>query len=111
MATLSGMSGHTIIEDRVIIGGMVGSHQWVRIGTLAMVSGYSKISMDVPPYSLVDGKPARVVGPNQVGLRRSGLPQETRRASSTPSGSSTARISSWRRRSHAAPMNWGGTPK
>jgi len=80
MATLSGLSGHTIIEDRVIIGGMVGSHQWVRVGTLAMVSGYSKISMDVPPFSLVDGKPARVVGPNLVGLRRSGLSAEARGA-------------------------------
>jgi UDP-N-acetylglucosamine acyltransferase len=80
MATLCGLSGHTIIENRVILGGMVGSHQWVRVGTLAMVSGYSKISMDVPPFSLVDGKPARVVGPNAVGLRRSGMPDETRRA-------------------------------
>jgi len=41
IATLSGMSGHTIIEDRVVIGGMVGSHQKVRVGTMAMVSGYS----------------------------------------------------------------------
>jgi UDP-N-acetylglucosamine acyltransferase len=58
---------------------MVGSHQRVRVGTMAMVSGYSKLSQDVPPYSLVDGKPARVIGPNLVGLRRSGLSQEARR--------------------------------
>lgn len=80
IATLSGMSGHTIIEDKVIIGGMVGSHQKVRVGKLAMVSGYSKISQDVPPFSLVDGKPARVVGPNLVGLRRVGMDQANRQA-------------------------------
>jgi UDP-N-acetylglucosamine acyltransferase len=80
LSTLSGMSGHVVIEDQAIIGGMVGSHQKVRVGTLAMVSGYSKLSQDVPPYSLVDGKPARVVGPNLVGLRRSGIPEESRRA-------------------------------
>lgn len=80
LSTLSGMSGHVIIEDQAIIGGMVGSHQKVRVGTLAMVSGYSKLSQDVPPYSLVDGKPARVIGPNLVGLRRSGRSEETRRA-------------------------------
>ncbi len=80
LATLSGMSGHTIIEDQAVIGGMVGSHQRVRVGTMAMVSGYSKLSQDVPPYSLVDGKPARVIGPNLVGLRRSGLSPEARRA-------------------------------
>jgi UDP-N-acetylglucosamine acyltransferase len=80
LSTLSGMSGHTIIEDKAIIGGMVGSHQRVRVGKLSMVSGYSKISQDVPPFSLVDGKPARVVGPNLVGLRRAGVGPETRRA-------------------------------
>jgi UDP-N-acetylglucosamine acyltransferase len=80
LSTLSGMSGHTIIEDRAIIGGMVGSHQRVRVGRLAMVSGFSKMSQDVPPFSLVDGKPARVIGPNLIGLRRAGMGEETRHA-------------------------------
>jgi UDP-N-acetylglucosamine acyltransferase len=80
ISTLSGMSGHTIIEDMAIIGGMVGSHQRVRVGKLAMVSGLSKMSQDVPPFSLVDGKPARVVGPNLVGLRRAGLSPAVRQA-------------------------------
>jgi UDP-N-acetylglucosamine acyltransferase len=80
LSTLSGMSGHTIIEDQVIIGGMVGSHQKVRVGRLAMVSGYSKMSQDVPPFSLVDGKPAKVIGPNSVGLKRAGMSEETRQA-------------------------------
>lgn len=80
IATLSGMSGHVILEDRVIIGGMVGSHQLVRVGKMAMVSGYSKLSQDVPPFSLVDGKPARVIGPNIVGLRRAGVEPEARQA-------------------------------
>lgn len=80
VATLSGMSGHVILEDRVIIGGMVGSHQLVRVGKMAMVSGYSKLSQDVPPFSLVDGKPARVIGPNMIGLRRAEVEPEARRA-------------------------------
>jgi len=80
ISTLSGMSGHTIIEDRAIIGGMVGSHQRVRVGKLAMVSGFSKMSQDVPPFSLVDGKPAKVIGPNLVGLRRAGFSLEVRQA-------------------------------
>lgn len=80
LSTFSGMSGHVVIEDNVIIGGMVGSHQRVRVGRLAMVSGYSKLSQDVPPFSLVDGKPARVIGPNQIGLRRAGVEAEARSA-------------------------------
>jgi UDP-N-acetylglucosamine acyltransferase len=80
LSTFSGMSGHTIIEDKAIIGGMVGSHQRVRVGKLAMVSGYSKISQDVPPFSLADGKPARVLGPNMEGLRRAEVSAESRQA-------------------------------
>ena len=80
LATLAGMSGYVILEDKVIIGGMVGSHQKVRVGRMAMVSGYSKLSQDVPPFSLVDGKPARVIGPNLVGLRRAGVAPEARQA-------------------------------
>ena len=80
LSTLSGMSGHTIIEDHANIGGMVGSHQKVRVGKLAMVSGFSKMSQDVPPFSLVDGKPARVIGPNLVGLRRAGIGPDVRQA-------------------------------
>lgn len=80
IATLSGMSGHVILEDKVVIGGMVGSHQRVRVGKMAMVSGYSKLSQDVPPFSLVDGKPARVIGPNIIGLRRAGIGADTRQA-------------------------------
>jgi UDP-N-acetylglucosamine acyltransferase len=80
LSTLSGMSGHTIIEDHAIIGGMVGSHQRVRVGKLAMVSGFSKMSQDIPPFCLADGKPARVIGRNLVGLRRAGYDSDVRRA-------------------------------
>ncbi len=59
---------------------MVGSHQRVRVGKLAMVSGFSKMSQDVPPFSLVDGKPARVIGPNLVGLRRARVAPQVRQA-------------------------------
>lgn len=73
IANYGGMSGHTIIEDNAVIGGMVGSHQFVRVGKMAMVSGFSKISVDIPPFALADGKPARVISLNVRGLRRAGL--------------------------------------
>lgn len=78
IANYGGMSGHTVIEDGAVIGGMVGSHQFVRVGRLAMVSGFSKISVDIPPFALADGKPARVVSLNVRGLRRAGLDAEAR---------------------------------
>jgi UDP-N-acetylglucosamine acyltransferase len=78
LTNYAGISGHVIIEDRAGIGGMVGVHQFVRIGRLAMVGGYSKVAQDVPPFMLVDGRPARPIGLNVLGLRRAGVPPETR---------------------------------
>lgn len=78
IANNAGLSGHSVVEDYVNVGGFVGFHQYVTIGRLAMLSGYSKINMDVPPYALADGIPARVRGVNTVGLRRQGLSPEVR---------------------------------
>jgi len=78
IANSVGISGHCVIDDDVNIGGMVGIHQFVRIGRRAMVGGFSRITQDVPPYLLVNGVPAEVVGLNIVGMRRAGMDQETR---------------------------------
>jgi len=67
------MGGHTQIEDKVVLGGLVGIHQKTRIGKLAMVGGFSKVVQDVPPYALVDGRPARVCDLNVIGMRRNGF--------------------------------------
>lgn len=67
------VAGHVVIEDRAVIGGCLGIHQFVHIGRLAMVGGMTRVDRDVPPYCLVEGQPGRVRGLNRVGLRRSGL--------------------------------------
>lgn len=74
MANYVGISGHVVIEDGATFGGMVGVHQWVTVGRLAMVGGFSKVVVDVPPFMLVDGRPAKVESPNRVGLRRARIP-------------------------------------
>ncbi len=79
LASYVGVSGHVLIEDYVTCGGLVGIHQYSRIGTMSMVSALSGVSMDVPPYMLVNGRPARVVALNSVGLRRNGVSPEARR--------------------------------
>ncbi|MDI6736181.1 MAG: acyl-ACP--UDP-N-acetylglucosamine O-acyltransferase [bacterium] len=72
------LAGHVIVEDKAIISGLVGIHQFCRIGAFAMLGGMSAIVQDVPPYMLVDGNPAVVHGINTVGLRRAGFSQELR---------------------------------
>lgn len=67
------VAGHVSIHDNAVIGGALGIHQFVQIGSLAMVGGMSRVDRDIPPYCMVEGHPARVRGLNKVGLRRSGL--------------------------------------
>lgn len=78
IASYSGISGHAVIEPYVTIGGMTGIHQFVTVGKLAMIGGMSKVVQDVPPFMLADGRPAKVVGLNVVGLRRAAIPPEVR---------------------------------
>lgn len=67
------LSGHIHIESKARISGVLGIHQFVRIGSLSMVAGMSRIEKDVPPYTIVEGNPARVRSLNLVGLQRAGL--------------------------------------
>ena len=70
IANSSGLAGHIVVEDGAVIGGLVGIHQFVRIGTLAIVGGCSRVSQDVPPYSTCVGYPAKIFGLNNEGLKR-----------------------------------------
>ncbi len=67
------LAGHVQIESQARLSGILGVHQFVHIGRLAMIGGMSRIDRDVPPYMLVEGNPSRVRSLNQVGLKRAGL--------------------------------------
>ena len=78
MGNMAALSGHCEVEDRVVFGGIVGVHQFTRIGRLAMIGGYSKVVQDVPPFVMADGRPAKVVDLNVIGLRRMGVSARVR---------------------------------
>ena len=67
------VAGHVKIEDRAIIGGCLGIHQFVHIGFLAMIGGMTRVDRDVPPFCLAEGHPGRLRGLNRIGIKRSGL--------------------------------------
>ncbi len=69
------LAGHVVVEDLAVLSGGVGIHQFVRIGTLAMVAAHSAVLQDVPPFALVIGSPARVKSLNSTGLSRNGFQQ------------------------------------
>jgi len=70
------VAGHCVIEDDVIIGGLCGIHQWVRIGKGAIVGALSMVTNDVIPHGLVQGPRGRLDGLNLVGLKRRGVPRD-----------------------------------
>jgi len=67
------VAGHVKIEDKAIIGGCLGIHQFVHIGYLAMIGGMTRVDRDVPPFCLAEGHPGRLRGLNRIGIKRSGL--------------------------------------
>lgn len=69
------VAGHCVIEDDVIIGGLSGLHQWVRVGKGAIVGALSMVTADVMPFGLVQGPRGKLEGLNLVGLKRRGVPR------------------------------------
>jgi len=72
------IAGHVIVEDRAVIGGCLGIHQFVHIGYLAMVGGMTRVDRDVPPYCLAEGHPGRIRGLNKVGIKRQNIDKENK---------------------------------
>jgi len=70
------LGGHVEIGEKAIVGGLVGIHQFVRVGKLSIIGGCSKLVQDAIPFATLDGHPARVYGLNLLGLKRAGIPND-----------------------------------
>ncbi|MSR29045.1 MAG: acyl-ACP--UDP-N-acetylglucosamine O-acyltransferase [Phycisphaerales bacterium] len=66
------LAGHVQIDDHANIGGGAGLHHFVRVGYCGFVGAMSRVSMDVPPFMLVEGSPAAIRGYNHVAMSRLG---------------------------------------
>ena len=77
MANVAHLAGHVTLEDNAIIGGLSAVHQFVRLGRLSIVGGCSKVVQDVPPFSMCDGHPVKVIRTNIVGLKRAGVCEQS----------------------------------
>ena len=75
LANCALLAGHVSVGSYTFISGNVVVHQFCRIGTLAMIGGFTGINKDVPPYMLVRG-PSVIRGVNLVGLRRLKFPRD-----------------------------------
>ncbi len=69
----SALAGHCVLEDEVIVGGLSGVHQWVRIGRGAIIGAVTMVTNDVIPHGLVQAPRGQLDGLNLVGLKRRGV--------------------------------------
>jgi UDP-N-acetylglucosamine acyltransferase len=76
LANNATLAGHVKLGDWVILGGMTGVHQFVRVGAHAMSGGGSILLQDLPPYVICQGNPAAPFGLNSEGLKRRGFAPE-----------------------------------
>lgn len=71
------LAGHVRIEDCVNVGGACAMHHFVTIGRNAFVSGMTRVTHDVPPFSIVQGFDQEVRGLNANGLERWNFTRES----------------------------------
>jgi len=74
------LAGHVHVHDGARISGLAAIHHFVTIGSCAFVAGCAKLSIDVPPFTLAEGHPARIRALNKEGLKRRGLTEEAMEA-------------------------------
>jgi UDP-N-acetylglucosamine acyltransferase len=80
VASFVGLAGHVEVGDHAVLGAYTGVHQFCRVGESVMTAANSMLSQDAPPFAMVAGDRARVVGLNAVGLRRRALSEQAVRA-------------------------------
>ncbi|CAN5206426.1 acyl-ACP--UDP-N-acetylglucosamine O-acyltransferase [soil metagenome] len=67
------IAGHVTVDDGVFLSGNTAVHQNCHIGRLALLSGVSAATQDIPPFWMVQAR-NMVVGINVIGMRRAGIP-------------------------------------
>jgi UDP-N-acetylglucosamine acyltransferase len=66
------LGGHCVIEDNVYLSGNCALHQFCHVGRLALLSGLSASTMDIPPFVIMQ-RINTVMGVNVIGMRRAGM--------------------------------------
>ena len=72
LANLVTLGGHIHVGFGAFVGGMSVFHQNIRIGKMAIISGFSAARQDILPFSKGEGRPPVARGLNVVALKRRG---------------------------------------
>jgi len=76
LSSLSALGGHCVLGNFTNIAWNAGIHQYVKVGDYAMAAASTVVTMDLLPFMLAQGSPARVRIFNHVGLERHGFSEE-----------------------------------
>lgn len=77
LANCVNVAGHVELEDFVVIEGVVGLQQFVKVGRHAFIAAGSNVRKNVPPFVKAAREPLSYVGVNSVGLRRRGFSSDS----------------------------------
>lgn len=72
LSTHATLSGHTVLEDYVTMGMNSTTHQWTHVRKGTLVGAQAFLKGETGEWELWAGVPARLLGPNSVGLERWG---------------------------------------
>lgn len=76
IANNTNIAGHSVIEDRVTIGGVCAFNQFTHVGKLSFIAGASVVNKDILPFSKAQGNYAVCRATNKIGLQRNGFTPE-----------------------------------
>jgi len=72
------LGGHVHVYDGAIVSGNTVVHHFSSVGTLAFISGSSRVTVDMPPYMLAAGSDnLEIHMVNLVGMKRRGIPDRS----------------------------------
>jgi len=69
------LAGHVTVGDHAVLGGGAGFHQFIRVGERSIVGGGSRMTLDIPPFSMAAERD-EIIGLNLIGLKRSGFSRD-----------------------------------
>ncbi len=111
ISSFCGLAGHVIVEDYAVLGAYTGVHQRARVGESAMTAAGTKLSQDAPPFSLVAGDRARLVGLNTVGMQRREFSERTLNAIKRAHRTVFGRQLRWEEALDRVDTEWGHVPE
>jgi UDP-N-acetylglucosamine acyltransferase len=73
IANTTQLAGHVHVHTKATISSMFLAHQFISIGEHSMLAAMSAVLKSVPPYIMTEGRPARIIRVNTIGLTREGF--------------------------------------